>query len=374
MKRARTPMGVGPLALAGVLMAGCASGTTGPSQVQIAPQAGLQGFAARLDSIRVRLLIPGMAAAIVKDGRVVWSAGLGQADAVSGREATAQTPFHLASLTKPFAAVILMQLVEEGRVGLDDPVSRYGVTLTAPDTVRVRHLLTHTSEGVPGTQYRYSGNRFGLLDQVIQSAAGRSFADLLCERILRPLALPNTAPNPAQRAAFACTGLDIEGFRSRMAAGYELRGSAVVPATHPDYFGAAAGLVASAADVAAFSIAIDQGRFLRAETWREVFTPARNNAGAALPYGLGWFIQVHQGVTLQWHYGYWTTNASLIVRAPERGLAFVVLANTPNLSAAFPGLGADENVLRSDVAKLFVDAYVVGDEPLPGSTPRQGPT
>ena len=59
------------------------------------------------------------------------------------------------------------------------------------------------------------------------------------------------------------------------------------------------------------------------------------------------------------------TNSSLIVRAPEKGVAFVVLANTPQLSAAYGGLGSDSNVLRSDVARLFVDAFVVGDEPLP---------
>jgi CubicO group peptidase (beta-lactamase class C family) len=118
--------------------------------------------------------------------------------------------------------------------------------------------------------------------------------------------------------------------------------------------------------VAAFSIAIDQRRFLNPDTWNRVFTPATSIAGDTLPYGLGWFIQRYGGTTLEWHYGYWTTNSSLIVRAPERGLAFVVLANTPALSAAYPGLGTDDNVLRSDVAKLFVDAFVTGNEALPG--------
>ena len=302
--------------------------------IQVARTPGLQGFESRLDSIRVQLQIPGMAASIAQDGEVVWARGFGEADAESGRAATGTTPFHLASLTKPFAATVLMGLVEEGMLSLDDPVSRYGVSLPDPDAVQVRHLLTHTSEGVPGSAYSYNGNRFGFLDRVIENATGRSFGALLVERILEPLALGNAAPNPIQQAAFALTGQDREGYLARMAAGYELVGGRVEPRPHPDYFGTSAGLVASAEDVARFSIAIDQERLLRPETWRQVFTPAVSNGGATLPYGLGWFIHDHQGVELQWHYGYWTTNSSLIVRVPDRRLTLVVLANTPQMSAA----------------------------------------
>jgi CubicO group peptidase (beta-lactamase class C family) len=352
--------------LAAVGLPACGdSSPTAPGSIAIAYEEGFEGFPARLDSLRVQLRIPGMSATLVQDGRVVWAQGFGLADAESHRPATSSTPFHLASLTKPFASTVLMQLAEAGVVDLDAPVSGYGVQLPSPGVIRVRHLLTHTLEGTPGSHYQYNGNRFGYLDQVIQSASGRSFAELLVEQILKPLGLRSTAPNPSQRAAFGLTGLDRNRFMAEMAAGYELRGLAVVPLEHPDYFGAAAGLVASAEDVAAFSMAIGEGRFLKAETWAQVFTPTISNTGETLPYGLGWFIQSYQGVTLQWHYGYWTTNSSLIVRAPEKGLAFVVLANTPQLSAAYSGLGSDSNVLRSDVARLFVDAFVLGGEPLP---------
>jgi len=343
----------------------CDEGPTAPQQIEVVPTPGLQGFSARLDALRVQLRIPGMSAAIVEDGQIVWARGFGHATVESSYAATPSTPFHLASLTKPFAATILMQLVEEGLVDLDDPVSDYGVILSGSGVIRVRHLLTHTSEGVPGSNYRYNGSRFGNLDQVIQSASGRSFGELLVERILGPLNLRNTAPNPRQPVAFALTGLDRLVFQAEMAAGYEVSGSQVLPKEHPSYFGTAAGLVSSAEDVATFSIAIDQGRFLSSETWEEVFSPAISNAGATLPYGLGWFIQSHQGVTLQWHYGYWTTNSSLIVRAPDQGLAFVVLANTQTLSSPY-GLGIDNDVMKSDVARLFVEDFVLGDEPLPG--------
>jgi CubicO group peptidase (beta-lactamase class C family) len=356
------------LAIAVLLVTGCLAAcgdTATPETIDVTYETGLAGFPARLDSLRVQLRIPGMSAALVHDGEVVWARGFGLANVETHLPATSATPFHLASLTKPFAATIVMQLVEAGSVDLDAPVSDYGVDLQSPGVIRVRHLLTHTSEGTPGSAYHYSGNRFAYLDQVIQSASGRSFAELLVERILEPLGLHHTAPNPRQVAAFTLTGLDRDRFVAEMAAGYELRGAEVLPLEHPDYFGAAAGLVASAEDVAAFSIAIDEGRFLDAETWAQVFTPATSNGGATLPYGLGWFIQSYQGAMLQWHYGYWSTNSSLIVRAPGKSLSFVVLANTPRLSAAYGGLGSDNNVLRSDVARLFVEAFVVGDEPLP---------
>jgi CubicO group peptidase (beta-lactamase class C family) len=353
------------LAAAVVVMAcGSEGGPTGPDTIVVTPTPGLQGFPARLDSLRVQLRIPGMSSAIVKDGEIVWARGFGHAIAEASLPATKATPFHLASLTKPFAATIIMQLVEEGLIDLDAPAIDFGVNLASSGVIRVLHLLTHTSEGVPGSSYRYNGDRFGNLDRVILSASGRSFADLLVDRILRPLDLRSTAPNPARAEAFALTGLDRADFLSEMAAGYEVKGSKVVPRLHPAYFGTAAGLVASAEDVAAFSIAVDEGRFLSPETWEEVFTPAIATTGATLPYGLGWFIQEYEGARLQWHYGYWTTNSSLIVRAPDRALAFVVLATTQTPTSPY-GLGVDDDVMRSDVAKLFVEAFVLGDEPLP---------
>jgi CubicO group peptidase (beta-lactamase class C family) len=304
-----------------------------------------------------------MAAAIVEDEEIVWSKGFGYADAEAQRPITPITPVHLASLTKTFASTIVMQLVEEGLVDLDDPVGDYGIDL-GNEAVRVRHLMNHTSEGTPGSHYNYRGDRFGLLDYVIEEASGRSFGELVVERILRPLQLENTAPNPYDLDDFSLAGLNRNAFLARMARGYELQENQVVQIDLPRFFGTAAGLVASAEDYAAYSIAIDQGRFLEPATWDSVFTPAISNSGATLPYALGWFIFRYQGVELQWHYGWWNGNSSLIVRAPERGRAFVVLANSDMLSRAY-GLGGDANVMRSDVAALFVHSYVLGDEPLP---------
>ena len=113
---------VSPIAF--VCLLACDGEPTAQQMIEINPTPGLEGFPFELDALRVQLKIPGMAAAIVQDGQVSWSMGFGQASVEPGRAASGQTPFHLASLTKPFAATILMQLVEEGVLSLDDLINR----------------------------------------------------------------------------------------------------------------------------------------------------------------------------------------------------------------------------------------------------------
>ena len=340
----------GALLAATCWVPGCSSPT-----FPVLPTDGLVGFEAQLDSLRVGLQIPGMAAAIVLNDEIVWSRGFGYADIEEHKPALSTTSFHLASLTKTFATTIVFQLVEEGVLGLDDPVDEYGVNLSSNGTILVRHLLTHTSENNPGAVFRYNGDRFGELTKVIEGASGRTFGELLVEQILRPLDLQHTAPNVKDGKNFALTGLDLSDFIDNMATAYELDGSEVRESSYPSIFNAAAGLIGSVEDVARYSIAIDQGRFLDPETWELIFTPAISSGGESLPYGFGWFLQDHEDVRLQWHHGWWVANSSLIVRAPEKGLAFIVAAGTDRLSSAY-GLGGDANVLRSDIARLFVES------------------
>ena len=321
-------------------------------------------FEGRLERLRVELGIPALSAAIVANGSVAWARGFGQADPQSGRLATDTTSYHLASLTKVFAVISLMQLVEAGRVSLDDPVSKYGISMPGSAEIRVRHLLNHTSESTPpGTAFRYSGDRFGEITRIIESVSGRRLAELMVDEILRPLGLRHTAPNVQDRRSFAATGLDRAVFEANMARGYVHSGKRVEATDYPTYFGAAAGLIGSVRDVASFSIAIDQGRFLQPQTWQSVFTPAMT-AGRPLPAGLGWFIYDHRGIRMQWAYGWWTGSSSLILRVPARGLTFVVAANSDAMSRKYR-LGGDANVLRSDVARLFVESFVTGKEPIP---------
>ena len=168
--------------------------TTGPTE-DLSESARIARFEAQLESLRQDLKIPAYSAAIVKDQKVIWAKGFGYADVENKIPATEHTAYHLASLTKTFASTILMQLVQEGKVKLDDPVSKYGIVLESEGVIRVRHLFSHTSEGNPGERYSYNGNRFAELDKVVQRASGKSFGELLIANILDPLGMNETAPN-----------------------------------------------------------------------------------------------------------------------------------------------------------------------------------
>src|SRR5678816_4165615 len=104
-------------------------------------------FETRLDDLRKQSNIPGMVAGIVKDGQVTWTKDYGYENLAQQKPVTNATIFHLASLTKTFASTVIIQLVKENKIDLNAPVANYGISLSESGTVRVIHLLTHTSEG-----------------------------------------------------------------------------------------------------------------------------------------------------------------------------------------------------------------------------------
>jgi CubicO group peptidase (beta-lactamase class C family) len=347
-------LGRRPVVLAATLF-GCGGGISEPVTT-------VAGFDQRLEELRAQSRIPAITAVITRGQEVVWVRALGTADLATGRLATDTTVYHLASITKPFASVVLLQLVQEGKLSLDDPVSKFGIVLQSSGTVLVRHLMSHTSEGAPGTTFRYNGDRFALLDAVVAQAGGVSFAAALQERVIAQLGLRHTAPNP-QSPSFAAAGLNLSAFDANLARGYIAAGTSHTPTPYPALFSVAAGLTASALDVAAFSMAMDRNALLAPETKALAFAPTVNPAGDTLPYGLGWFSTRYQGVRVVWQYGLWTAISSLIIKVPERELTFVVLGNTDALSAPYPlGSGRLET---SPWAREFLDAFVIGSVPLP---------
>lgn len=351
--------------LGAIAMIAVASGC-GDSSITRSPVDSIAEFEERLEDLRAGSHIAAITAVIAKDQNIVWAKALGLSDVAAQRLAADTTVYHLASLTKPFAATVLLQLVQEGTVSLDHPVSMYGISLTSPPgtVIRVRHLLSHTSEGTPGARYSYNGDRFGLIDAVIAQAAGKPLAEALQERIIAPLGLLRTAPNP-QSSSFPASGLDRTSFEGNMARGYTYSGGGYNPTAYPSYFGAAAGLTSSALDIAKFSMAMDRDALLLPATKALAYTPVTSPTGGAFPYGLGWFATDYKGVRVIWHYGLWTANSSLIVKVPDRGLTFVVLANTDELSSPYQ-LGAGR-LDTSPWAREFLDAFVVGSVALPAA-------
>jgi CubicO group peptidase (beta-lactamase class C family) len=280
----------------------------------------------RLDTLRRAHGIPGMAAAIGCGGSVRWSSGFGSADVARGVPATPQTVFHVASLTKTFASIVLLQLADEGRISLDDPVSEYGVDL--PGDVRVRHLMSHTSDPPPGATFRYDGNRYALLDSVVRRADGRTFEDAVLERVIDPAGLTRTAPSSLDG-----DGIDDVAIRAALAQGYDGDGR---PIAYPTHFNVAAGLLSTVLDLVEYGAAIEEGGLYPDGGRTLAFTPVRATSGSELPYGLGWFVERRTGGDVVWHFGSWTGNSALLVLAPDRGASFALLANSDRLSTPFP--------------------------------------
>lgn len=117
------------------------------------------------------LKIPGMSVAVLKDQQVIWSRGFGYADLENNIKASSTTPYLIASLTKPVATTLFLQLLEQKKVNLDDPLSMYHRDFQT-NRVHIRHILTHTAatfaEGMkPGDKYSYNGSFFGYLASAI---------------------------------------------------------------------------------------------------------------------------------------------------------------------------------------------------------------
>ncbi len=137
--------------LLAVLLVGCAHGIQSQATRTTTPAASdrhelrVARFRQQLEADRERLRIPGLSAVILEDGVVLWTEGFGHADVERRVPATPDTLYHIASVTKTFTAILVLQLVEQGKLDLDAPLSRY-VPEIQDDRIRIKHLLSHTSE------------------------------------------------------------------------------------------------------------------------------------------------------------------------------------------------------------------------------------
>lgn len=348
--------------------------------------AGFSGLIADLEILREILGIPGLSAAVIEDQRLVWAAGFGYADVDDRIEASPSTPYGLASVTKPIAATLVMQLVEEGAIDLDSPTAAYGVSLPDDSGVTVRHLLNHTSEHGPGLRHVYNGNRYGYLAGVIGEATGRSFAAELGDRILVPLGMGDSALNPLDSwGERGLRGLDallrgvglgdaFDSFPdvySRLARPYQFDTDySTIAGMYHLHHNPAAGMISSVEDLAAFDIALDEGSLLGDVAVNEMFgaTVPTQTGQTTKQYGLGWYVQDYDGVRLLWHTGRWPPSTSaLYLKVPDLGLTFIALANTDNLTVPFAGIG-EGDVMRSALALTFFRHVVFaaqGAEPPP---------
>src|SRR5688572_4202576 len=152
--------------LAGLMLTGTAAAQDAVPAPEAAPaptaspagDARIGQFLAQLEADRAKLRIPGLSYAVIENGAIVRDGGLGLADVEKGVRATADTPYHIGSVTKTFTAVLALRLAAKNKLDLDAPVSTWAPQV-ADGRVRVKHLLSHTSGGTPGDRFAYDPDR-----------------------------------------------------------------------------------------------------------------------------------------------------------------------------------------------------------------------
>ncbi len=301
--------------------------------------------------------IPGLSLAVTVDNELIFTKGYGLSNVELQFPALAESVYEVASITKQFTAMGVLLLVQDGKLGLDDPVRKHlPDTPAAWEKITLRHLLTHTS-GIPdyddaghpldvhrdytedelvrlattlplrfqpGARWSYSNTAYVLLGIIIHRASGEGYNDFLRERIFSRLHMGSTR---------ALSSTDLIPYRAN---GYELDEGRLKNQDWlaPSLCGTGdGGLVSSVVDLAKWDGAIQSGALLPPARWKEVFTPVTLNSGKTFPYGFGWFVREQNGAPYYEHSGHLQGFASHILRFPRARVSVVVLAN---LSQADP--------------------------------------
>lgn len=315
--------------------------------------------------------IPGVQAAVVKDGRIVLSLAIGTADLQHQVPVNKQTVFPIYSCTKAFTGVAIMQLVEERKLDLSAPISRYLDDL--PDAwkpITVKQLLTHVSGlpnilrlldpityGLPngvteedlwkktkslpmgapvGERFSYNQTNYALLGKIIDKLRGKPFADVFKERQFQPAAMQRTGfgdsrnvianKTPTYRYVRSIDGEKLN--EEKLVIDY---------AEFPAFRRTASGMNSSAEDLARWLIALQQGQLLKTKTALDsLWTAGSFNNGSPTLWAIGWMTRPrpkHRAVVATGG-----SRAAFFVY-PEDALAIVVLTN---LAGAYPEDVVDE--------------------------------
>ncbi|HEY1663879.1 MAG TPA: serine hydrolase [Verrucomicrobiae bacterium] len=295
---------------------------------------------------------PGMAVLVAQDGKILFEKGFGMADVEHDVPVTPQTIFRIGSITKQFTAAAILKLQEEGKLGVNDKLSKYIPDFPRGDEVTLRELLNHTSgihdyvpepdhwsdltkptttEAIiemikkypydfdPGTKWSYDNSGYVLLGYIVEKVSGQSYGGFLRENFFQPLGMTNTGVYHAQ------PGLSHE------ALGYSLgtNGFERVP---DDLCATGDGaLYSTVKDLYRWNEGIFNGRVLDAASLKAAFTPVKKkvsqlNSGHG--YGFGWFVGRDRGLREISHGGGIPGFTSMLLRLPDAQFTVVVLGNT----------------------------------------------
>jgi CubicO group peptidase (beta-lactamase class C family) len=311
------------------------------------------------------LKLPGYTVAVVQGGKIVYRLNGGEADVQKHLPVTDRTVFSLASVTKSFTAIMLMQYEDEKKISLDDYLLNYPLDTTkyVPSTIdvntRLKHVLSMTSGDVPGMTFDYSGWRYsmlsGVFEQMTHLEPKAAYEHEVTKRILGPLKLNDTFDGYPEKPTELST---------RVAQGYALEAASQgvsykpVPYDAGNYYpGPSAGLFSTVDDLAAYTSALDENRLISSARYNEMTSPFVSPDGRTMPYGYGWMTQTFEGLKLHWVYGEGRGDSALLLRVPERRLTLIMLANSVDPSSA--ARLHDGNVLRSPVAIAFLKYFVL---------------
>jgi CubicO group peptidase (beta-lactamase class C family) len=321
-------------------------------------------FESYLESLRAQAGIPGMSAALVQEGQIVWERGFGYQNQEARVRATPDTPYLVADISQTLASVLVLQCAEERLVSIDQPIRRYGGAV--PDqSATLRQVLSHTSAGA-GESFRYDPERYAQLTPVVEQCVPQPYRKTVAVNVLERLAMKDSVPgrdlidpNVLTERLFATEILErYHKVLERIAVPYKVdsKKRATRSEISPEGINAATGLVTTVRDFARFDAAIDEAVLLRAETVEAAWSPDTTDLQTVLPTGLGWFVQTYRGERVVWHFGMIANGySSLIVKLPSRHLTFILFANSDGLSSPFQLDAGD--VTRSLFATLFLRLY-----------------
>ena len=318
--------------------------------------------------------VPGISAAVVQDGELVWSEGFGMADLENFVPATSSTLFRLGSISKPITATAILQLSERGKLDLDAEVQKYCPAFPKKEwPITTRELLGHLG-GIrhynpdakgdisedsakhfanmeeslhifagdalvakPGTKFHYSTYGYTVLGCVLEGAASEKYVDYVKENIFEPAGMAET-----QADNFFAVIQHRTRWYHKDKAGV-VQNAGVLDSSYKIPGG---GLVSSADDMARFEIAIMADKLLKAATCDLMWTPQKAADGSQTGYALGWGTQRKYGLALVEHTGGQQGTSTSIILVPERRAGIVVLANMD---------GVDSAALSTEILKTVLD-------------------
>jgi len=348
--------------------------------------AGMLGFVAsvhadNIDDLVQRAMasnrIPGLTLAVIKDGKPVKVKAYGLANIDYDIPTKTDTPFLLASMTKSFTAASVMMLVEQGKIDLDAPISKYlEDTPEAWKGITVRHLLSHTAglkdrfeevpfnvsnwkinypiasmyktaretpvDFKPGESFQYSDQGFFLLGMLVEQASGMKYPDFLKSHIFDPLGMKDSSTVNLSRI--------VKG----MASGYGLLGGALFHNSRRTDYGMVShfGMISTVDDLAKWDAALDGEKLLKRSSIDQMWTASKlaNGSYAYTPYGaygLGWFVDRFNGHRSVGHGG---STGTAFLKFPDDKLTVIVLTNLEQLS------GGDATGIAVEIARNYLPA------------------